>query len=324
MPGSYLKYINGLSAAYFFLQSTVTKRAVVSGMPPALSIELTNYCNLRCPECNSGSGAMTRSRGYMDYGLFKKILSELKPWLLYLNLYFQGESMMHPDFFKMLRKCEGINSTLSTNGHYINESDAEQIVRSGLSRLIICIDGLDNETYNIYRKNGNLTRVMEAISHISRARQKKGSSMVLELQFLVNRFNEHQIPGMQQLAARMDAKLRLKSMQVISSGSHSNWMPGNRKYRRYEPGLKDYEIKNSFPDRCARLWFNPVITWDGRVVPCCFDKDAEHVMGNMNEESFADIWNGPKFRIFRRLILTDRSTVDICRNCTAGMKGVKY
>lgn len=324
MPGSYLKYINGLTAGYFFLQSTVTHRAVVAGMPPALSIEPTNFCNLACPECNSGSGAMTRPRGYMDYSLFKRIIAELKPWLLYLNLYFQGEPMMHPDFFKMLRKCEGINTAVSTNGHFIDKTDAEQIVRSGLSRLIISIDGLDEETYTAYRKNGSLNKVLQAIEDVSVAKRKASSSMKLELQFLVNRLNEHQIPELRRLAVRTGAALHLKSMQVISSGAQVKWMPGLSKYSRYEPGTNDYKIRNSFPNRCARLWFNPVITWDGMVVPCCFDKDGEHIMGDLNEESFADIWNGPRFRIFRRLILTDRTTVDICRNCTSGMKGVKY
>lgn len=324
MPGSYLKYINGLSALYFYMQSVITHRAVVSAFPPALSIEPSGYCNLACPECNCGSGAMTRPKGYMDYALFRKIISELKPWLLYMNLYFQGEPMMNPDFFKMLRQCEGINSTVSTNGHFIDKPAAEQLVRSGLSRLIISIDGLDDETYNIYRKNGNLLKVLEALAFVAEEKRKSRSSMKLELQFLVNRFNEHQIPGIRTLAERSGAVLRLKSMQIINSSSHGNWMPTLSKYRRYEKGKGDYMIRNSFPDRCSRLWFNPVVTWDGKVVPCCFDKDAEHVMGDLNEESFADIWNGSKFRIFRRLILTDRSTVDICRNCTSGMKGIVY
>ena len=82
-------------------------------------------------------------------------------------------------------------------------------------------------------------------------------------------------------------------------------------------------IRSSLPDRCARLWFNPVITWDGKVLPCCFDKDADHIMGDLNQESFRDIWNGAKYRLFRRILLSDRSSIEICRNCTSGLKGVK-
>ncbi len=67
----------------------------------------------------------------------------------------------------------------------------------------------------------------------------------------------------------------------------------------------EYRIKSSLPDRCARLWFNPVITWDGKVLPCCFDKDADHIMGDLNQESFRDIWNGTKYRLFRRILLSD-------------------
>ena len=89
--------------------------------------------------------------------------------------------------------------------------------------------------------------------------------------------------------------------------------------------LKDgeYVINNSLPDRCARLWFNPVVTWDGKVVPCCFDKDAEYVMGDLNTDSFREIWDGPKYRIFRKSILTGRHMIEICRNCTSGLIGIK-
>jgi radical SAM protein with 4Fe4S-binding SPASM domain len=78
------------------------------------------------------------------------------------------------------------------------------------------------------------------------------------------------------------------------------------------------------PNRCARLWFNPVITWDGKVIPCCFDKDAKFIMGDLNQDSFREIWNGPRYRVFRKAILKDRSMTEICTNCTSGLSGVKY
>jgi radical SAM protein with 4Fe4S-binding SPASM domain len=86
----------------------------------------------------------------------------------------------------------------------------------------------------------------------------------------------------------------------------------------------EYHVKGSLSDRCARLWFNPVVTWDGKVLPCCFDKNANHIMGDLTQESFRDIWNGAKYRLFRRLLLSDRNATEICRNCTSGLRGVKF
>jgi radical SAM protein with 4Fe4S-binding SPASM domain len=65
-----------------------------------------------------------------------------------------------------------------------------------------------------------------------------------------------------------------------------------------------------------------VVSWNGKVLPCCFDKDAEYVMGDLNEDTFRDIWTGPKYRIFRKSVLTERRLNDICLNCTSGLRGV--
>jgi radical SAM protein with 4Fe4S-binding SPASM domain len=320
--GKFLKPLNAVAAGFSWLQSSFTRSAVVYGMPVAVGIELTNHCNLACPECSSGSGMMLRERGFMDPDLFGKIMHELAPYLLYTNLYFQGEPMLHPSFYSFLRKCQGIFSVVSTNGHFLDAENAEKIVRSGLNKLIISLDGTDQETYEIYRKNGSLEEVLKGIRNVSEARKKYSSGMKIEIQFLVSRFNEHQIPQVERLSAELKASLKLKSMQIINSGSIGAWLPSIRRFRRYREKEDGFIIKNSYPDRCARLWFNPVIIWDGKVVPCCFDKDANHIMGDLNDDSFREIWDGPRYRIFREMILSGRNSVDICRNCTSGIRGV--
>jgi radical SAM protein with 4Fe4S-binding SPASM domain len=113
-------------------------------------------------------------------------------------------------------------------------------------------------------------------------------------------------------------------MQIIDKAAIDSWLPSGRQFRRYRLSDGIYELKSSMPDRCARLWFNPVITWDGKVVPCCFDKDAEYIMGDLNQDSFREIWDGPKYRIFRKSILTGRHMIDMCRNCTSGLRGARY
>ena len=126
------KPINYLLSGYSYLQSSVLKRPAVYGMPAAIGIELTNNCNLHCPECASGSGEMKRARGFMDVGLFNRVISELRPYLYNINLYFQGEPFLHQGFSSFIRNSENIRSVISTNGHYLSEENSEEIARSGL------------------------------------------------------------------------------------------------------------------------------------------------------------------------------------------------
>ena len=319
-----IKPSNFILAAYSYLNSSVTGRPDIKGMPLALGAELTNNCNLRCPECSSGSARMTRKRGYMDPELFKRVMTDLKQYLFNINLYFQGEPMLHPGFFSFLESGLNIHTTVSTNGHFLSAENSERLVTSGLNKLIISLDGTDQETYSLYRISGKIDDVLNGIKRISDARDRYKSALKIEIQFLVNRKNEHQIPSAEAIAKKNKLSLRLKSMQISDNKSIEKWLPLNSHFSRYRLKDGEYVLKNTLPDRCARLWFNPVITWDGKVIPCCFDKDAEYIMGDLNQDSFRDIWNGPKYRIFRKSILSGRHMIEICRNCTSGLIGVKY
>ena len=327
MAGRFVKPVNVLSAGLKYLKSTVTGKPSVSGMPVSISAELTNHCNLNCPECHSGSGSglMKRKRGFMDVALFDKVVTELKPWLYNINLYFQGEPMLHPQFFLFLKKSHGIRTVVSTNGHFLSLENSEKLVKSGLRKLIISLDGMEQAAYSSYRINGDLNSVMDGIRNVAKARERYSSKLDLRIQFLVNRYNEHQIPEAKIFSRGMKASLKLKSMQIINKEAAGSWLPSKPEFRRYEKKNGEYVIKNSLPNRCARLWFNPVITWDGKVLPCCFDKNADHVMGDLNEYSFSDIWAGPKYDIFRKNVLSERYAIEICRNCTSGLYwGIKY
>jgi len=319
-----IKPANFLLAGYSYLKSTIAGSVSVKGMPVSVGVELTNNCNLQCPECSSGSGTMSRDRGFMKVELFEKIIKELSPYLYNVNLYFQGEPMLHPLFFLFVEKCRDIHSVVSTNGHFLTVENSEKLIRSRLGKLIISLDGMDQETYSSYRREGKLNTVFEGIRNISTARKLYGSTLKVEIQFLVNRMNEHQIPVIREFTGSHGATLKLKSMQIIDRKDIEKWLPSDEKYRRYKLVDGEYVIKSNLPDRCARLWFNPVITWDGKVIPCCFDKNADHIMGDLNSDPFREIWDGPKYRIFRKSILSGRHMIDICRNCTSGLKGVIY
>ncbi len=323
MTGRFVKSLNTMLTGFSFLHGIITGKATPFGMPCAISAELTNYCNLSCPECASGSGIMTRDRGFMDKDLFRKLIDELRPFLININLFFQGESMLHPEFPDFIKLASGIKTTLSTNGHFLTEDNSYEIVRSGLDKIIISLDGMDQSTYSKYRKNGDFDRVISGIYNVTGAKTKLNSKISVEIQFLVNRYNESQVNKAKSFARETGAKLKLKSMQVVDYRNVEKWMPSSGKYRRYKREGGQYRIRGSLPDRCFRLWYNPVVTWDGMVVPCCFDKNAEYIMGDLNKNSFREIWLGTEYSEFRKKVLKERSETDICRNCTSGLRGVR-
>lgn len=316
------KYSNGLVNLYSYFRSSVSPRPAMIGMPLALGVELTNHCNLNCAECASGAGLLSRDKGFMNLELFKKIVAELHPFLFNMNLFFQGEPMMHPGFFSFIEAAVDLNLTVSTNGHFLTEKNSLKISDSGLNKLIVSIDGMDQITYSTYRLGGSLNTVKDGIKNISEAIRKLNSPLKFELQFLVNKYNENQIPNVRAFAKRAGATLKLKSMQVINPGEAEKWLPGDEKYRRYRLSGGTFVQKNRLTGRCYRLWANPVITWDGKVVPCCFDKDADYIMGDLNTKSFREIWFSGEYKKFRSSVFTNRSSIAICRNCTSSLRGV--
>lgn len=294
-------------------------------MPFTVAIEPTTACNLRCPECPSGLRAFTRPTGRLQTDFFRKTIDHLHRDLLMLIFYFQGEPYLNPGFLEMVRYAnqKGIYTITSTNGHFLNDEHAKQTIESGLDRLIISIDGTTQEVYESYRKSGKLEVVLQGARNIVKWKKKfKAHHPHIIFQFLVVRPNEHQIPEVFQLAKEIGVdEVRLKTAQVYDYKNGHPLIPTQERYARYEQQQDGtYRVKNHLLNHCWKLWHSCVITWDGTVVPCCFDKDAQHQLGDLKKSSFKNIWRGAAYNGFRQKLLEGRQQIDICTNCTEGCK----
>jgi radical SAM protein with 4Fe4S-binding SPASM domain len=314
----------GQVVSSYFL-SKWTGRPFHWGTPVSISIEPTTSCNLRCPECPSGLRAFTRPTGMLGEDLFKKTIDEISDRLLYLIFYFQGEPYLNTRFLDLVRyaSAKGIYTATSTNAHYLNDENARKTVESGLDRLIISIDGTTQETYQSYRIGGKLDKVIKGAENIIKwKRELKSSTPHVIFQFLVVRPNEHQIPELKKLAARIGVdEVGLKTAQVYDYENGNPLIPTIGKYSRYRKDADGkYHIKNALVNHCWKLWHSCVITWDGIVVPCCFDKDAEYRMGTVKETGFRKVWTNDTYKNFRASVLRSRSGIEMCKNCTEGTK----
>jgi len=261
----------------------------------------------------------------LDEQLFSKIIDEIYTKLSYLIFYFQGEPYLNAAFLNMVKyaSSKGIYTATSTNAHYLNDENARKTVESGLDRLIISIDGTTQDVYEQYRIGGNLNKVLEGTKNILQwKKQLKSSTPHVIFQFLVVKPNQHQIDDVKKLAKELGVgEVRFKTAQIYDYEHGSNLIPEIDKYSRYKKNADNtYSIKNNLLNHCWKMWHSCVITWDGRVVPCCFDKDAHYVMGELKQESFKQIWNSDAYLAFRASLLRSRSEIEMCKNCTEGTK----
>lgn len=313
-----LKYINLIRISSSWVMSTITRSPVVWGMPFSLGIELTNICNLRCPECASGSGRMNRPLGYMSETLFSSVITQLNRYTISTMLYFQGESMLHPEFFRYLEIARGMGVTISTNGHFIDRENASKLANSGVRKIIISMDGFTQKSYSKYRIGGNIDTVKSGVRLLSEKVKGVRNPPTIVLQVIVNRYNENERDQLKQFAKSLGIKVRFKSMQILGERDRENLLPVNQKYSRYITDTGVLKLNSRFQNRCFRLWTNPVITWNGLVVPCCFDKSGKYVMGDLNKSKFSEIWREDNYNQFRARLMSNRKGIDICLNCTSG------
>lgn len=310
-------------ASYFLTKWT--RRPIQWGMPFTISLEPTTACNLRCPECPSGLRAFTRPTGNLKEDFFRQTIDELYKELMYLIFYFQGEPYINPNFLDMVKYAhdKGIYTITSTNGHFLSDKNSQKTIESGLDRLIISVDGTTQETYESYRKEGKLENVLQGARNIVKWKKEMNSKTPhIIFQFLVVKPNEHQIPEIYKLAEEIGVdEVKLKTAQVYDYENGNDLIPTIDKYARYRQRSDGkWEFKNALVNHCWKLWHSCVITWDGLVVPCCFDKDAEYRLGDLKKSTFKDIWQNGSYKGFRKAILKGRDKIEICTNCTEGCK----
>ena len=319
------KIWNATKVLSSYYLSRLLQKPIQWGVPFSISIEPTTACNLRCPECPSGLRAFSRPTGNLRSDFFRKTIDDLHLDLSFLIFYFQGEPYINPDFLDMVQYASqrGIYTITSTNGHFLNEENARKTIESGLDRLIISVDGSTQEVYEQYRKSGKLEVVLQGARNVVKWKKElKSKTPHLIFQFLVVRPNEHQIPEIYNLAEEIGIdEVRLKTAQIYDYTQGNPLIPNQDRYSRYRRQADgSYRIKNQLLNHCWKLWHACVITWDGVVVPCCFDKDAQYRMGNLQEQSLREVWQQQPYREFRQQLMKGRDKIDICTNCTEGCK----
>ena len=263
--------------------------------------------------------------------LFHRILDDVKEHAHTMQFYFQGEPLLNKQLPEMITRAHqaGIYTIVSTNAQALTSLIAQRLVKSGLSRIIVSIDGFSEESYVAYRVGGSLHRALEGLQHLHEAKVQYGSSIRIELQVLRLRTNEHEWSWIKKHYKKLGAThLVFKTAQLYDFEHGHPLMPTNERYSRYKKTADGtYVHKKHLPlallplrlialQPCLRLWSGCVITTTGEVLPCCYDKEHHHSLGNITIQSLADIFHSKRAYALRNRVLHAAAPLpEMCKNC---------
>jgi len=276
-------------------------------LPTALMIENTNHCNAACVMCPRDT--LSRKRGFMDFGLFEKIMKEVssvrrKP---VTHLHGFGEPLLDKLLAErvQLAKACGIQHTyLVTNASLLFPETSRKIIGAGLDKMKISVYGTDEESYNSTMNRLNFKVTYQNIREFLRIRKdmERGNPRLI-LQYLPNGTNHAKTEG---FAALWSSLIDTKVGDCLNVSSLHNY-GGGRAYNHL--GKKIVSV-------CYFPWTSMSVLWDGRVVTCCMDSNGVQVLGDLNSQSIQDVWNGPVLSgirdSFRKL---DYSYYPVCLSC---------
>ena len=291
--------------------------------PIAMDIELTNHCNFRCRMCNTGSGKLQRSKGFMSDYTWDRLMGEISETKMGLRFTGCGEPMLHPKFLAYIEQAKKKEFLvhITTNASLINTEIMDRLITMHVDSIKFSFQGVDRETYNEMRLGGNYDRLFEAIKKFY---VKRGGKLLPYFHLATTLTDEtpEQIESFRKTFSHYVDYLSvgITLLEHFDPDEISSEF-ARKKYTK----LKLYQEKriSEAPHfvSCPEIFDKLNIWWDGGVTPCCNDYEGEMFVGNIHENSLMELWNCEKLRTYRE-ILSKRNfdAIPLCRKCVDYMK----
>jgi radical SAM protein with 4Fe4S-binding SPASM domain len=275
--------------------------------PHLHQIEPTNACTYSCIMCPR-SKKMKRKIGYMKLDLFRKVIDEVAQYnedvkKKEIELFHFGESLLHPEIVEMnsFAVSKGLNTVLSVNAIEFTPEIAGKLIEGNAGKIIVSLDGVDQEGFKKIR--GRCINYEEAVRNIECASEfvkSINSKTHLMVRMILLNMNSDKKEEFTEYWQSKGIEVEIR-----------NFFPWGEQDMVH---LGQYE-KFPLAMPCPFAWQYLVVQWNGDVVACCRDYNAENIMGNAQNESLEEIWNSNKYKAFREEMVRGNFQNSICKPC---------
>lgn len=249
--------------------------------PRMVDMELCNVCNFKCKMCPIGQGVVKRKKGFMTGNVFYKILNELAEYKTPVRFIRWGEPTLHPELYHWIKKVKekGLLCHINTNGFLL---DADRICETGLDSIKFSFQGGNKVEYEIWRGIDYYDELCRKIKFLSTLPNRP--FIIAGTTLTENENNFFVIPG----ADRM-------------------WIGRT----------KDLTRRPEEYGECPEVFDKLSVNFDGTVSACCSDFDNEMLIGDTEEQTLKEIWEGEKLDYYRRELADYRhSELPRCKFCS--------
>ena len=276
---------------------------VVRHYPITLEIEATNRCYEDCFMCPRRY--MQRPVGDLTLETLHKCLEPFHGQVELVNLFHAGEPLMHDTLPDLVRGCHehGAAVLITSTGALLSGETSRRLIESGLDMIVFSLDAATDETYRQVRKHSRYDRVVANIRQLLDLKKQLGRGPFVQVQMVAMDVNRHETRRFVSQWRGVADSVRVKHLYNTANIAPRIGEPVP------QPPL-------GRPRPCIMLWCEPVVCWDGTVLPCCVDLIGQAPIGNVHDRSLLEIWNGPELVEMRRKHAAGRyDEVDLCRRC---------
>jgi radical SAM protein with 4Fe4S-binding SPASM domain len=286
----------------------------LSVMPEIFSLETILGCNLHCVECAVGNDMIGRKHGRITLDQFKVIADKIRPYCKYMYLHLWGEPMLNREIIPMIKLASEFTRTnISTNAVTLTPDLARELITSGVSDLIVSIDGVSQEVYEKYRVGGKAHKAIEGLKMLHQFNVELKAGVAISPQYIMFKHNQHEALAFQQICHGLGLQPSFKApyLRAGSALANSDLAQLTRNIPD-DPAVRQHNMSD-----CQNGWNVFTMLLDGSVVACCYDHDGKTNFGNIFEQDVEDIWNSSSYRDFRKRLMTGDADSFCMDNCLA-------
>jgi MoaA/NifB/PqqE/SkfB family radical SAM enzyme len=292
---SFVKYFSFKKTANFLkaIYAWIVGKEFINTKPSFLKVEISRKCSVNCLYCCD-----KREEVFYPFELYKNLINQLKNYLFLVSLYDIGEPLENENILSYIKYAkENRIGTIISSSLSIEKNDVfwKDLVNSGLDKIIVALDGVSENVYRKYRRNGELELVISNLNKILSYKKKYGSKLIIEWQMLNLPWNKEE----QKLAKRLANQMGCNTFRLIKEANSQRL---------------NYKKSNILRKKnCILPYLILIVTAYNKVRPCYKIYNEPMIIGDLDESSFEEIWNGNEiYRIRNNKKIQNRAG---CRTC---------